>query len=1122
MAKKGSQLTVRTATEIQGGEFVILGYAGRSYQMTLDELKKFIGIIEADGGSVDLTQVSTDILPLADASKDIGSLEKRWKKVYSTALTVKAQGVDEEEVNIHDGGIEGKIGQDIQWSIDGSGKANFYELTVNGADVATMQYVNNELSKILGGASGAYDTLKEIEDILKNDTTGLAALLEEIGTKADKSTVVAINSRVTDLEDADFVDIDEFRDTLDPLAASLQGGIDSLWSRDSFDALYAGHLMADSVAAERVYVDEVDAVDGNFDSLSVDGKAVIHAGNITSQSVQSAETAGTAASAGYAYRAGQATNDSAGNKIVDTYLKIEDYSADTENLATKDYVNTQGFLKDGNIRNLVIKNSGGTELIAYRPTSSGSELTLQASHVGLGNVRNVASFSQDEVIGLLKGYLPVAGGQITGDLNISGDLTMNGSFYVGNSESDFASIDEDGNGVFKSLKVGNSNVALASDLSGYLPLSGGTIHPNSTERKVLTLDTNSSYGAILTLSANGSATSEYGCIPTETYGTWIGCKLSNTALVIGGDGGLYVSKDLSDLTRTHTIIHTGNIGTYVDNFLTSLQGGIDSLWSRDSFDALYAGHLMADSVAAERVYVDEVDAVDGNFDSLSVDGKAVIHAGNITSQSVQSAETAGTAASAGYAYRAGQATNDSAGNKIVDTYLKIEDYSADTENLATKDYVNTQGFLKDGNIRNLVIKNSGGTELIAYRPTSSGSELTLQASHVGLGNVRNVASFSQDEVIGLLKGYLPVAGGQITGDLNISGDLTMNGSFYVGNSESDFASIDEDGNGVFKSLKVGNSNVALASDLSGYLPLSGGTIHPNSTERKVLTLDTNSSYGAILTLSANGSATSEYGCIPTETYGTWIGCKLSNTALVIGGDGGLYVSKDLSDLTRTHTIIHTGNIGTYVDNFLTSLQGGIDSLWSRDSFDELYAGHLMADSIAAERVYVDEIEASTAIMGSNKTLSLFPSKQTSEAILPIKIAKIGSQHTLYCDEAAAYDLGTSTYRFAKVYCTEVYQSSDASLKDILGDIPLTVEQIANAPAVLFKWKSGIDEAAHVGTIAQYWKGILPEVVSGEEGSMGIEEATLGVANSIVLARAIARYEKRMAILESEIYELRNR
>ena len=116
-------------------------------------------------------------------------------------------------------------------------------------------------------------------------------------------------------------------------------------------------------------------------------------------------------------------------------------------------------------------------------------------------------------------------------------------------------------------------------------------------------------------------------------------------------------------------------------------------------------------------------------------------------------------------------------------------------------------------------------------------------------------------------------------------------------------------------------------------------------------------------------------------------------------------------------------------------------------------------------------------------------------------------------------LGGEYNAFYGVYANTFHNTSDATKKNILGDAELSVTDIANAPAKVFTWKDGLDGKRHAGTIAQYWRDVFPEVVSGSEGSMSMNYAELAVVSSIILARNVETHAQRIARLEREIATL---
>lgn len=106
-----------------------------------------------------------------------------------------------------------------------------------------------------------------------------------------------------------------------------------------------------------------------------------------------------------------------------------------------------------------------------------------------------------------------------------------------------------------------------------------------------------------------------------------------------------------------------------------------------------------------------------------------------------------------------------------------------------------------------------------------------------------------------------------------------------------------------------------------------------------------------------------------------------------------------------------------------------------------------------------------------------------------------------------------------VNATAFYQTSDLSKKNIIGDTQLTIKDIANAPSVKFTWKN-VNSDTQVGTIAQYWKDVLPEVVRGTEGTYSVDYGVLATINSISLAKIIEKQEKRISELEVELENIK--
>lgn len=99
-------------------------------------------------------------------------------------------------------------------------------------------------------------------------------------------------------------------------------------------------------------------------------------------------------------------------------------------------------------------------------------------------------------------------------------------------------------------------------------------------------------------------------------------------------------------------------------------------------------------------------------------------------------------------------------------------------------------------------------------------------------------------------------------------------------------------------------------------------------------------------------------------------------------------------------------------------------------------------------------------------------------------------------------------------------SSDLALKTNLKDITYGVEAIAGCRAVTFDWKCGGGRSA--GSIAQDWKGILPELVHGEEGGMSLAYGQLALVNTIIIARHETEQDREIRELRDRVAELERR
>lgn len=110
------------------------------------------------------------------------------------------------------------------------------------------------------------------------------------------------------------------------------------------------------------------------------------------------------------------------------------------------------------------------------------------------------------------------------------------------------------------------------------------------------------------------------------------------------------------------------------------------------------------------------------------------------------------------------------------------------------------------------------------------------------------------------------------------------------------------------------------------------------------------------------------------------------------------------------------------------------------------------------------------------------------------------------------------------HASQFMPNSDLRLKDIQSNMSINLKDIAEAPVFLFKWKDkNIDNLAHVGTSAQYWKEKVPELVSEANDdikTLSLDYSALSVASNVTLAKEVVSLKEEIKLLQAQIAELK--
>jgi hypothetical protein len=119
---------------------------------------------------------------------------------------------------------------------------------------------------------------------------------------------------------------------------------------------------------------------------------------------------------------------------------------------------------------------------------------------------------------------------------------------------------------------------------------------------------------------------------------------------------------------------------------------------------------------------------------------------------------------------------------------------------------------------------------------------------------------------------------------------------------------------------------------------------------------------------------------------------------------------------------------------------------------------------------------------------------------------------------------SESYFTGDVYGRSFQQSSDLRKKTITGDVPMNIYNVANAPLFKFTWNNETKYSGqHVGSAAQYWQTVLPELVSiGRDADMtlAMQYDVIALASAITVAKKVVDHEERIILLERENEALR--
>jgi hypothetical protein len=278
---------------------------------------------------------------------------------------------------------------------------------------------------------------------------------------------------------------------------------------------------------------------------------------------------------------------------------------------------------------------------------------------------------------------------------------------------------------------------------------------------------------------------------------------------------------------------------------------------------------------------------------------------------------------------------------------------------------------------------------------------------------------------------------------------------------------------------------ALTSDLSSYIPVAGsavitGSLTPNNNNSVSLgTTANNWKEVNCKTLNVSGTASTT---VINDTH-------IYNAAATLSIQGSSKGSKDLS--------LCAGGGGLLVG--VASLPSGISSK------------HYVSGTTC--------FSTNVGVGGYNASYKLYVSGTACMTKLQVQGTTSPKEFIINWNADGYYEIGTTNSTNTEIDIAGKWYgswqgSSDIRLKNVIDNVNVGIEKIADIPIFNFTWKDGRDKDLHLGTSAQYIQGIFPNAVSVmKAGTLGMDYGAAALAAAKLTARKVVDHEERIKRLE---------
>jgi hypothetical protein len=993
---------------------------------------------------------------------------------------------------------------------------------------ATETFVNNRVNALINGAPAAYDTLKEIADVLAGNVNSIGDIITTLSTKADKATTLA-GYGITDAKIASGV-ITLGANTIKPLT--------------SHQTIYALTINNSAGIAQVTYTPNSKAA-----SLTLT-KAMVGLSNVENTALS------TWAGSSKITTLGTITSGTwNGTKIANGYLANSSMTIAGTSVSL-----------GGSISVATLQSNLGLKALAYKDYLEASDIPdISATYVTVGTSQT-----------------------ISGAKTFSASIAANGGIVIPSTKSlKIGEVELTWDG--KALRINKSLVVLGGGAFGEGATSGGGTSGGLGSVIIKTeggIEYKTNANGVVTVPnwITASALNDYATqswVEGKKYLTAIPSEYvtdSELSTTLGGYQTKITSSNkiaYSNVSGTPSLATVATSGKYSDlsGVPTSLPASDVYAWAKAATKPTYtASEVGALSISGGTIdgnlgltgyintkshyfFVRNNDNADWVVTNKNWSAEyTLIHSGNIGSQSVASANKLLTSngafmvyqTSAGHLYvgdniyssgdthilgnnirlRYGTSASyglilNSSGNVLIgtttDNGAKLQvNGSIHTKGVLLPNYTAIQSYLTDGTLVNLMYMNDANL----LRIGNSSHKTAIVSAYVGIyttnpaytldvnGTFNATTIYQNGQTLD--KYYLPLSGGTITNDLTVNGYLSS-GKNYIRLSS-------------YYLIAGTNWRVTDASWQNEYTLIHSGNIGSYNAG-SATKLQDNTAYTAWgQTFFENGKPKNVSGEMydvgrvvfdNTRTYGIYKGNVfsqgLAETDLVI------YSPKTILGWGSTNVLI-----GTTTDNGYKLYVNGTsyfsDSLYVNGNITATAKGTF--SDIEAKSLSKHDSGTGYYIGGRNYGLGVTDGGCLVYAYgnTPISFYTYGSERMRISGNGDVSMYGNLTVTGGGAF------GSDIRYKAISNYTDIDLATISNAPLFNYKWTDREDSKEYLGTSAQYWLNTAfgNAVNTDNPNFYHLDYGALGVGLAIATARKVVDHEERIATLEKENKELKEK